>query len=232
MPLVYSMATEFLPPKRRGFYITLVAAWWMVGNIFAAGAAWVLMGHFDLHWKYFALAASAPAWLALVLAIPLLPETPRYLFMRGNLDGAVRVLGIMCKFNCKPALYSSGRELLEDIEDEKDDRHVSRIHGGHLQGEEGGEEVYPGLLEEQKRQEAAGLKGLGSPSLSEPEEGKRAKLFVKKGSWLSLFHPTLFRTTVLSMIIWFTLSFGWHVSLPLFSGSYYLRLKFFLFLYQ
>ena len=41
---MFSYISEFLPVKKRGAFLNLVAAFWMVGTILAAGLAWALIG--------------------------------------------------------------------------------------------------------------------------------------------------------------------------------------------
>jgi len=41
---VFSYISELLPVKKRGAFLNLVAAFWMVGTILAAGLAWALIG--------------------------------------------------------------------------------------------------------------------------------------------------------------------------------------------
>ncbi len=55
--------------------MALVASFWMVGSLFSALMGWIVITRAG--WRPFVLVASCPAWLAALLAITLLPETPR-----------------------------------------------------------------------------------------------------------------------------------------------------------
>lgn len=44
IPIVFSYIAEFLPAKRRGSLIVIVAMFWMVGSVFAATMAWAIIG--------------------------------------------------------------------------------------------------------------------------------------------------------------------------------------------
>eukprot|EP00055_Hartaetosiga_balthica_P010728 m.46796 g.46796 ORF g.46796 m.46796 type:complete len:545 (+) comp7288_c0_seq1:224-1858(+) len=44
IPIVFTYMTEFLPVKKRGVYLSTVAAFWMVGSIIVAFLAWVVIG--------------------------------------------------------------------------------------------------------------------------------------------------------------------------------------------
>ncbi|KAJ8608723.1 hypothetical protein CTAYLR_009666 [Chrysophaeum taylorii] len=75
-PPLFALAAEVSPSAIRGACITYVAAWWMVGSIFAAGLAKIVLVSttklsvdFDLEpsrWRLYALACAAPALLAAV----------------------------------------------------------------------------------------------------------------------------------------------------------------------
>ena len=64
----------------------------MVGSIFAATAAWVLLGDdFDgsrivagATWRHYALVAAMPAASALLLTFVFVPESPRFLAKAGQ----------------------------------------------------------------------------------------------------------------------------------------------------
>lgn len=63
----------------------------MVGSIFAAASAWVLLGNGyngeritpQGTWRHYALVAAVPAAVTLVLAILYVPESPRFLVKAG-----------------------------------------------------------------------------------------------------------------------------------------------------
>ena len=77
IPAVFTLYAEYLPTRRRGFYLSIVAWFWMVGSVFTAGLAWVVLGQLQWQWNYFAYICVAPATVAFVLALFLLPESPR-----------------------------------------------------------------------------------------------------------------------------------------------------------
>lgn len=65
----------------------------MVGSVFAATAAWVVLGDSfggdrifpGGTWRHYALVAALPAAMALLLAIFFIPESPRFLARAGVL---------------------------------------------------------------------------------------------------------------------------------------------------
>ncbi|KNC48400.1 major facilitator superfamily transporter [Thecamonas trahens ATCC 50062] len=113
VPSVFTMAVEYLPVHRRGFYLTVVAWHWMVGSIFTASLAWILLGAIGASWRVFAAACAGPAALAFVLTLVLLPETPRFLVAKGRYAAAASVLNRMARRSghTTPLLGASGAEL-------------------------------------------------------------------------------------------------------------------------
>lgn len=63
----------------------------MVGSIFAATAAWILLGNGFAGdriipggtWRHYALVAAFPSGMALVLTVVFVPESPRFLAKTG-----------------------------------------------------------------------------------------------------------------------------------------------------
>jgi VNT family MFS transporter (synaptic vesicle glycoprotein 2) len=88
IPGVFTLAAELLPTLDRGFWLSTVAWWWMVGAIYTAGLAWALLGS-GASWQAFAAACARPAGAAAALVLLLLPESPRYLHTSArNAEGA------------------------------------------------------------------------------------------------------------------------------------------------
>ena len=84
IPGVFTLAAELLPAKDRGFWLSTVAWWWMVGSIYAAGLAWAMLGVAGLHWQWYASLCTIPAAAAAVLILYFLPESPRFLQGAGD----------------------------------------------------------------------------------------------------------------------------------------------------
>lgn len=70
---------------------TLTCSFWMVGSIYAATAAWIVLGDsFDGNriipggtWRHYAVVAALPAAMALLLSFFFVPESPRFLVKAG-----------------------------------------------------------------------------------------------------------------------------------------------------
>jgi VNT family MFS transporter (synaptic vesicle glycoprotein 2) len=86
------MMAEYVPGDSRGTFITLIAWFWMVGSLMAAGLAWFILGTMDGSWQLFAALCSIPAFVTAAFAYLLLPETPRFLLVSGQNRNALAVL--------------------------------------------------------------------------------------------------------------------------------------------
>jgi len=87
IPVVWSYFAEFQPSHRRGGALSVLASFWMVGNVTVAGLAWLVIPRqidcniFGLHynsWRIFVALAAVPSGLVAV-ALFSLPESPRFL---------------------------------------------------------------------------------------------------------------------------------------------------------
>jgi len=115
IPSVFTLAVELLPVKNRGRYIIAVAWFWMVGSIFAAGLAWVMLGVFDISWRWYAGFVATPAATCAILSLFFLPESPRYLFIKGRLKETVRVLNYISSVNRRPCPVSKTSDLIPSL---------------------------------------------------------------------------------------------------------------------
>lgn len=82
VPPLFSLVTELAPPSQRGFCVTIVASFWMVGSIFVAVTAWIMMEHYQTPWRIFAMTCALPSALGWALCQSLVPESPRFLAMQ------------------------------------------------------------------------------------------------------------------------------------------------------
>lgn len=188
MPVIFSYFTEFQPKDKRGSMIVLLATFWMCGNIIAAGIAWLViplgyLGSLSDSFVYH-------SW-RLYLALCTLPAVS---------SG----FGFACMPESPKYLMQTGRidEALRVFE---------RIYG---QNRKAGMPVTVDIPPLES----------ASSSYHEDEDHCMAEKPGVRGRWLSfkvtvkkiyrssaqLFSPSLRRTSIVMIIVWFTLSFGFY----------------------
>ncbi|CAG5129667.1 unnamed protein product, partial [Candidula unifasciata] len=101
MPVVFTYYTEFQHKSKRGAMISLLATFWMAGNIVAAGLAWIVIpreylsfvsGDFTFHsWRVFVALCTIPSITSAAMFV-LMPESPKYLLQMGREQDAIAVL--------------------------------------------------------------------------------------------------------------------------------------------
>ncbi len=89
LPVDYSIFAEYLPAHRRGRYLVLLESFWALGSLLAAGLAWAVVPTLGWRWLLAIPAISA----AIVLLIRLyIPESPRFLLVKGKVDQSTSIL--------------------------------------------------------------------------------------------------------------------------------------------
>ncbi|MDD5369056.1 MAG: MFS transporter [Anaerolineaceae bacterium] len=102
LPVDYSIFAEYLPAHRRGRYLVLLESFWALGSLLAAGLAWAVVPTLGWRWLFAIPAISA----AIVLFIRLyIPESPRFLLVKGKVDQSARIL--------RQVALENGRELAD-----------------------------------------------------------------------------------------------------------------------
>ena len=115
VPPIFTLATELAPTSVRGFCVTIVASFWMVGSIFVAIMA---LYFFELRtndytaaagqeeyedtasiatWRLFALVCALPSAIGAILVHCFVPESPRFLGMEGRSQEAVDVANTLAR---------------------------------------------------------------------------------------------------------------------------------------
>ncbi|KAE8888192.1 hypothetical protein PF005_g21497 [Phytophthora fragariae] len=93
VPAIFTLCSEHVPAHRRGYYVTIVAAYWMVGAVFTAGLAWFMMGCPEAvySWRAFAAIVSLPSFACWVLMYRYVPESAQF-FVRHRLLTAAEIV--------------------------------------------------------------------------------------------------------------------------------------------
>ncbi|CAK7345853.1 unnamed protein product [Dovyalis caffra] len=87
---------EFVPVARRGTRIVLVSLFPAFGSLFEAALAWIVMPR--LSWRWLLAFSSIPS-IAMLFFYSLVPESPRYLCMKGRINDANNILEKIARVN-------------------------------------------------------------------------------------------------------------------------------------
>lgn len=106
-PVIWSYFAEFQPKVKRGSMLSSMAAFWTLGNLFVAGLAWLVIPT-DIgfssetfkynSWRIFLLLCAFPSFVVALLLF-MLPESPKFLLMRGRTKEALEVFQGIYKMN-------------------------------------------------------------------------------------------------------------------------------------
>lgn len=99
LPVDYSIFAEYLPAKNRGRYLVLLESFWALGVLFAAGLAWLVVP--TLGWRWL-LGISAIPGLLIIFIRAMIPESPRFLMVKGEHQKALEVLKRVARENKHP----------------------------------------------------------------------------------------------------------------------------------
>ena len=96
LPVDYSIFAEYLPTKKRGRYLVLLESFWALGTLLAAGLAWLIVPRLGWRWL---LAVSAIPGIIIFFIRRHVPESPRYLMVKGRENEALDVVRQIAKEN-------------------------------------------------------------------------------------------------------------------------------------
>lgn len=97
-PVVFSLFLEFVPSKRRGFWLVFISLFWTLGSIAEAALAWAVLP--TLGWRWLLAISSLPLALLLLL-YPFVPESPRFYTVKNRTKDALSVLQQVAETNKK-----------------------------------------------------------------------------------------------------------------------------------
>jgi MFS family permease len=205
VPVVFSLGAEIFPAATRGTYLSVIASFWMVGAIFTALSAWLMLGDNyygdkimpGVGWRPFAVVSALPAIVAMLLCYLYIPESPRFLINMKRYEEAAAVVNSISAVQIEAADLdpSSSCDAISSLCDDGADARKDFPQGAVVS------EMHYSVSNSASYVPIAP----GSSSIN-----MRTSLGqVKEASALSiLFQGKLLRTSCTLIVIWFTLSFG------------------------
>ncbi|TMW64299.1 hypothetical protein Poli38472_012921 [Pythium oligandrum] len=118
VPAMFTLCSEHVPVNRRGFYVTIVASYWMVGSVFTAALAWAMLGNpsTQVSWRIFAAVVSLPSFICWFLTYHYVPESAEYFARRRLYSQAEEVVNHIRATNARrlspDAVANEGTALL------------------------------------------------------------------------------------------------------------------------
>lgn len=86
----FDLLAEFLPSGDRGKFLMYIEYFWTFGSMFVAGVAWASLD--QIGWRGLSFITAVPVTLSSLAAIVYLPESPRWLLIKGRFKEAETVI--------------------------------------------------------------------------------------------------------------------------------------------
>ena len=120
VPIVFSLGAELFPTLIRGKLLSIIASFWMIGALYVAMSAWIMLGIPSIYcgWRIFAIICAIPAIIAFIMVYYYLPESPKFLINNCRNEEAINVLLYMSNHNL---LITSTYNILQSNEVELND---------------------------------------------------------------------------------------------------------------
>ena len=86
----FDLLAEFLPTSHRGQFLIYIEYFWTIGSMFVAGLAWATLS--QQGWRFLAYMTAIPVLFASVASYFYLPESPRWLLIKGRVAEAEEIV--------------------------------------------------------------------------------------------------------------------------------------------
>ena len=123
----FAALPEFLPVHARGKHTVALASGWMVGSAYSASTGWALIP--TQGWRTFVFVSAAPALACLLGVVVWMPESPRFLAVRGRGEEATEVIRRIARGNARDARVPRDARVEATVDG-------LRPTGGRLRGDE------------------------------------------------------------------------------------------------
>lgn len=86
----FDLLAEFLPGSQRGLFLSYIELFWTAGSMYVAAVAWLSLT--SVGWRFLAYMAAVPIVVTTLFSAMYLPESPRWLLIKGRKMEAIRVV--------------------------------------------------------------------------------------------------------------------------------------------
>ena len=117
VPCLFTWGAELFPTQKRGIYLSYVASFWMVGQIYISIAAWIILGNDKNNnkilpntwgWRQFLIISAIPMLIISLSLNYLVPSSPRWLIKKGKYKEAALALNFLTGYS---ATFSGSRQI-------------------------------------------------------------------------------------------------------------------------
>lgn len=99
LPVDYAIMAEYLPKRERGRFLVYLESFWALGTVAIALVAWAIVPQLpETGWRWILAINALPGLLGFWVRLSV-PESPRYLLLKGDAAGAKRVLERVAEVN-------------------------------------------------------------------------------------------------------------------------------------
>ena len=121
----FDTLAEFIPTSHRGTHLLAIEYFWTAGTLLVPVLAYFSLGgnddgYFLNDWRVFVVLCAVPCLLSTLLGLIVVPESPRWLLMKGNQERALKILRKAATCNGKDAMEAFPEDTFLIDEEEKE----------------------------------------------------------------------------------------------------------------